>query len=172
MRHQNKNKTLGREKGPRTSLFRNLTSSLFLHESVKTTLAKAKAIRPYAEKLLTKAKVGDLHSRRQVLQEIHDKDIVQKLFTDISKRISSRNGGYTRIIKTGVRIGDGAEMAIFELVDKVEKTPIVKSKKVAKVAKEVKPEGEISSTKAENFDKKTALKKTTTKRITKKEEVI
>ena len=120
MRHKNNNKILGREKGPRTSLYRATATNLFVAESIKTTLAKAKAIRPYTEKLITKAISGTLADRREVLKEIHDKDVVSKLFNDIAKRNPSRKGGYTRIIKIGARPNDCAEMAIFELVDRVE----------------------------------------------------
>ena len=95
----------------------NLASSLFEHERITTTEAKAKMLRPYAEKLITKAKKGSVHHRRQVLSVIQDRDIVHKLFSDIGPRFVDRNGGYTRILKIGPRNGDAAPMVLMELVD-------------------------------------------------------
>jgi large subunit ribosomal protein L17 len=95
----------------------NLASSLFEHERITTTEAKAKLLRPYAERLITKARKGSVHDRRQVLSVIEDRNIVHKLFSDIGPRFSERNGGYTRILKIGPRNGDNAPMALIELVD-------------------------------------------------------
>lgn len=95
----------------------NLAVSLFEHERIQTTEAKAKLLRPYAEKLITKAKKGGVHKRRQVLSLVEDREIVHKLFSDIGPRFADRNGGYTRILKLGPRNGDGAPMALIELVD-------------------------------------------------------
>ena len=95
----------------------NLASSLFEHERITTTEAKAKMLRPYAEKLITKAKGGSVHQRRQVLSVIQDRNIVHKLFSDIGPRFAERNGGYTRILKIGPRNGDAAPMVLMELVD-------------------------------------------------------
>jgi large subunit ribosomal protein L17 len=95
----------------------NLAVSLFEHERIQTTEAKAKMLRPYAERLITKAKKGTVHHRRQVLSVIEDRSIVHKLFADIGPRFADRNGGYTRILKLGPRNGDGAPMALIELVD-------------------------------------------------------
>jgi large subunit ribosomal protein L17 len=95
----------------------NLAISLFDHERIKTTEAKAKLLRPFAERLITKAKKGDVHNRRQVLSVIEDRAIVHKLFADIAPRFSERNGGYTRILKLGPRNGDGASMALIELIE-------------------------------------------------------
>ena len=95
----------------------NLASSLFQHERIKTTEAKAKLLRPYAERLITKAKKGDVHNRRQVLSVLEDRDVVHKLFSDIAPRFSARNGGYTRIMKLGPRQGDNAPMALIELIE-------------------------------------------------------
>jgi large subunit ribosomal protein L17 len=95
----------------------NLAISLFDHERIKTTEAKAKLLRPFAERLITKAKKGDVHNRRQVLSVIEDRAIVHKLFSDIAPRFSARNGGYTRILKLGPRNGDGASMALIELIE-------------------------------------------------------
>jgi large subunit ribosomal protein L17 len=94
----------------------NLTADLVMHEKVTTTMAKAKAVRPFAEKLITKARKGDLHSRRIVLKTISDKAAVAKLFEDLGPRYEGRPGGYTRITKLGPRRGDGAEEAVIELV--------------------------------------------------------
>jgi len=94
----------------------NLATDLFVHEKVTTTAAKARALRPMAEKLITKARKGDLHARRVVLKTIHDKAAVAKLFEDLAPRYADRPGGYTRITKLGPRRGDGAEEAIIELV--------------------------------------------------------
>jgi large subunit ribosomal protein L17 len=88
-----------------------------VHERIKTTEAKAKMLRPYAERLITKAKKGTVHDRRQVLSRIEDRDVAHKLFSDIGPRFAGRNGGYTRILKLGPRNGDGAPMALIELVD-------------------------------------------------------
>ena len=95
----------------------NLAISLFDHERIKTTEAKAKLLRPFAERLITKAKKGDIHHRRQVLSVIEDRAIVHKLFADIAPRFAERNGGYTRILKLGPRSGDGASMALIELIE-------------------------------------------------------
>jgi large subunit ribosomal protein L17 len=94
----------------------NLAGSLFWEERVTTTVSRAKAVRPVAEKLITKARKGDLHSRREVLRLIEDSEVVTKLFDDIAPRYAERPGGYTRIVRVGPRRGDNAEMAIIELV--------------------------------------------------------
>ncbi len=97
-------------------MFRNMVTSLFEHERIVTTTEKAKELRPIAEKMITLAKRGDLHARRQALSYMRSKDVVEKLFTDIKDSFADRKGGYTRIVKTGVRKGDAASMAIIELV--------------------------------------------------------
>ena len=97
-------------------MLRNMSSSLFQHERIRTTLAKAKELRPFAEKLVTLSKRESLHARRQVLRHIHDRAVVTKLFDTISARYAQRPGGYTRILKLGPRRGDHAEMALIELV--------------------------------------------------------
>jgi large subunit ribosomal protein L17 len=98
------------------ALLRNLTTSLFRHERLRTTLPKAKELRPFAERLITIARRDDLHARRQVLRHVTDKDVVKKLFDTLAPRFASRPGGYTRTLKLGPRNGDGADMAIVELV--------------------------------------------------------
>jgi large subunit ribosomal protein L17 len=109
--------SLGADPSHQRLMLRNLARSLFEHEKIKTTEVKAKLLRPYAERLITKAKAGSLHHRRQVLSVIEDREVVHKLFSDIGPRFASRNGGYTRIAKLGPRNGDGAAMAIIELTD-------------------------------------------------------
>jgi len=99
------------------AMLRNQATELFRHGRIRTTEARAKLLRPYAEKLITKAKVGDLHKRRQVLSELRDRDVVAYLFEDIGPRFAERNGGYTRIVKLGPRQGDNAPMALIELVE-------------------------------------------------------
>src|SRR5437763_11429028 len=93
-----------------------LAAQLFTHERIRTTEAKAKALRPFAEHLITFAKRGDVHARRQVLRDIPDRDVVHKLFSEIAPRYEERAGGYTRILKLGHRAGDGAPMAVIELL--------------------------------------------------------
>ena len=113
------------KKGPRLGsgpshqrrILSNLAGSLFEHERIKTTEAKAKMLRPFAERLITKTKKGTVHHRRQVLSVLEDRALVHKLFADIGPRFAERNGGYTRILKLGQRNGDGAPMALIELVD-------------------------------------------------------
>jgi len=117
MRHRVKGRKLNRTESHRDALMRNMAASLFKHKRIKTTLAKAKEARVYVEKLITKAKKNDLHSRRVVMQDIKEKDVVQELFGDIITKIGERPGGYTRVIKLGNRNGDAAPMAILELVD-------------------------------------------------------
>ena len=116
MRHRKAGKRLGRTSSHRIAMFRNMVTSLFEHERIITTTEKAKEVKPIAEKLITLAKRGDLHARRQALGFIRSKAIVDKLFTVIKDKFVDRNGGYTRILQTGVRKGDAAAMAIFELV--------------------------------------------------------
>jgi large subunit ribosomal protein L17 len=117
MRHARKGKKLGRDSAHRKALYANLACSLIEHERIKTTEAKAKAVKPYAEKMITLGRRGDLHARRQALAELRTQEIVHKLFADIAPRMADRPGGYTRIIKIGHRPGDAAEMVYLELVD-------------------------------------------------------
>ena len=113
------------KKGPRLAggpshqrkLLSNLTASLFWEGRIETTLAKAKTLRPYAEKLITKARTGELHDRRRILREIEDTEVVTRLFDEVAPQFKDRSGGYTRILKLGPRRGDGTEMAIIELVE-------------------------------------------------------
>jgi large subunit ribosomal protein L17 len=117
VRHARKGKKLGRDSAHRKALYANLACSLIEHGRIRTTEAKAKAVKPYAEKMITLGRRGDLHARRQALAELRTQEIVHKLFADIAPRMADRPGGYTRIIKIGHRQGDAAEMVYLELVD-------------------------------------------------------
>lgn len=117
MNHGNKVNHLGRTDSHRKALMANLASSLILHKKIKTTVAKAKELRKYVEPLITKAKTDTTHSRRTVFSYLKHKDPVKELFTEVVTRVADRPGGYTRILRTGNRLGDNAEMCIIELVD-------------------------------------------------------
>jgi len=117
MRHRKKGRHFNRTAEHRKMMLRNMATSLFLHGRVETTVAKAKELRLYAEPLITKAKRGDLHARRTVGRKIHDREALAKLFNEIGPRFSERPGGYTRVVKTGHRNGDAADLAIIELVE-------------------------------------------------------
>lgn len=116
MRHRNSGRKLGRTSSHREAMFRNMVTSLFEHERIVTTTPKAKEARRIADKMITLAKRGDLHAKRQALGYIRSRDVVAKLFDVIHLQYADRNGGYTRIIQTGIRQGDAAPMAILELV--------------------------------------------------------
>lgn len=116
MRHQISGRKLGRQVGHRILLYRNLVTDLLRYEKITTTEAKARAMRPLAEKMITLAKEGSLASRRRALAFLTDKDVVSKLFDELAKRYKERNGGYTRMYKLGRRVGDGAPTARVELV--------------------------------------------------------
>ncbi|MDX2145590.1 MAG: 50S ribosomal protein L17 [Rhodospirillaceae bacterium] len=118
MRHGMATRKLNRTKSHRKALFANLANALIKHEQIKTTLPKAKELRPYAEKLITLAKKGTLHARRQAASQLRDDKVVQKLFSVLAERYKDRKGGYTRVLKAGVRYGDAAPMAMIELVDR------------------------------------------------------
>lgn len=117
MRHGDKQNNLGRTSSHREAMLSNMASSLIKHKRISTTVAKAKALRKYVEPLITKAKDDTTHSRRTVFSYLSDKDAVTELFRDVAQKIGDRPGGYTRILKTGTRLGDSAEMCIIELVD-------------------------------------------------------
>jgi len=117
MRHRVAGRRLGRSSAHRKSLFRNLTTDLFRHERVRTTEAKAKAIRPQAERLITLAKRGDLHSRRLAARDVKDPEILRKLFDDLAERYEDREGGYVRVHKLGPRKGDAAPLVLLSLVE-------------------------------------------------------
>ena len=117
MRHGKKFNHLGRKKGHRDALLMNMTNSLILHKRINTTLAKARALRIFAEPILTRSKDNTTHSRRMVFADLQSKEVINELFDNVAPKIADRPGGYCRIIKTGFRKGDGAEIAMIELVD-------------------------------------------------------
>ena len=118
MRHGAAYRKLGRTTSHRTAMFANMAASLIKHEQITTTLPKAKELRPFVEKLVTLAKKGDLHARRQAISQVRDVPQVGKLFETLGPRYSERNGGYIRIMKAGFRHGDNAPMAVIEFVDR------------------------------------------------------
>jgi large subunit ribosomal protein L17 len=117
MRHNKGFNHLGRQEGHRDAMLSNMASSLILHKRISTTVAKAKALKMYVEPLITKSKVDSTHSRRVVFSYLQNKESVSELFREIAAKVANRPGGYTRILKTGTRVGDSAEMCIIELVD-------------------------------------------------------
>jgi large subunit ribosomal protein L17 len=118
MRHGAGHRKLGRTAAHRTAMFANMAASLIKHEQITTTLPKAKELRPFVEKLVTLAKRGDLHARRQAISAVRDVDQVGKLFATLGPRYAERNGGYIRVLKAGYRHGDNAPMAVIEFVDR------------------------------------------------------
>ncbi len=134
MRHQKRGRKLGRDSAHRKSLYANLTSELIQHGRIRTTLAKAKEVRPVAEQMITLGKRGGVHARRQALAYLHSNDVVTMLFSEVAPRFTDRPGGYSRIVKLGPRFGDAAEMVYLELVDYVPPAP------KAKVVREREPE--------------------------------
>ena len=159
MRHQKKTLKLGLTAAHRKSLLANQVCSLIEHQRIKTTLAKAKAVRPLAEKMVTLGKKGSLHARRTALAVLHQKGAVKKLFEDIAPRSASRNGGYTRIVKLGARKSDSAPVAFIEWVD----APLVveeaapeekgKKRKGAKAESKSEAKPERKSKKSEDAEK-------------------
>ena len=146
-RHGYKGRKFGREKDERRALIKGLADSLILNESIETTLPKAKETLPYVEKLITKAKAGGLHNRRQIISSLQTKEAAHKLVDDIAPKLTARNSGHLRIEKTDVRRGDSAQMATISFVDDL---------KVAPVAKK-------ADKKSDKTDAKPAAKKTTSK---------
>jgi large subunit ribosomal protein L17 len=125
MRHQRAGKKLGRDASHRRALYANLAGALIEHGRIKTTEAKAKAVKPIVEQMITLGRRGDLHARRQALSFLRSQDVVHVLFSDVGPRFADRPGGYTRIVKLGPRAGDAAQMVYLELVDFVpEATPV------------------------------------------------
>jgi large subunit ribosomal protein L17 len=117
MRHRRAGKKLGRDSAHRKALYSNLAGALIEHGRIKTTAAKAKAVKPFAEQMITLGKRGDLHARRLALAELRSQDVVHQLFAEVAPRFADRPGGYTRIVKLAPRNGDAAEMVYLELVD-------------------------------------------------------
>jgi large subunit ribosomal protein L17 len=170
MRHHVAHHRLGRGTSHREAMMRNLAMALFRHERIHTTFPKARALRPYAERLITLAKRGGLHARRLAARDIQDHEILQKLFLELSDRFRTRPGGYTRIMKLGVRRGDNADMSLIELVDAKVRAPepikeeVAKAEKAAKAPKAEKPtkvkeeKKAAAPKKAEKAEKKTVAK--------------
>jgi large subunit ribosomal protein L17 len=153
MRHQKKTIKLGRKAEHRKALLANQVCSLITHQRIKTTLAKAKAVRPMAERMVTLGKKGSIHARRTAFAALRQKDAVKKLFDDIAQRSTERNGGYTRIVKLGRRKSDSAPMAFLEWVDAAvlvtEEKPAeekqAKKKETKPKAEEPKPEADVAT---------------------------
>ncbi|MBK9640437.1 MAG: 50S ribosomal protein L17 [Saprospiraceae bacterium] len=151
MRHGKAFNHLSRKKGHRSALLRNLAGALIKYKRISTTVAKAKALRVYIEPLITKSKNNSTHSRRIVFSYLQNKDVVASLFGEVAEKVATRPGGYTRVIRTGFRKGDGAEMAMIELVDfnnimvstSVAESPMAKTaKRTRRSAKKTKSEAE------------------------------
>jgi len=173
MRHQNSGRQLSRNSSHRAALMRNMASALLRYETINTTVPKAKELRRVVEPLITLAKADSVAKRRLAFDRLRDQDVVVKLFTDIGPHYKARAGGYTRILRNGIRPGDSAPMAVMQLVDRAEmaaneapakikperkdKAPAVKAEKAEKPAKKAKaaPKAE----KAEKAEKKPAAKK-------------
>ena len=132
MRHNKAINHLGRKSGHRKALLANMAASLILHKRIQTTVAKAKALKSYVEPLITKSKDDSTHSRRVVFSYLKSKEAVSELFRTVAPKIADRPGGYTRVLKTGFRQGDGADMALIELVDFNEAALASSTKKAAK----------------------------------------
>lgn len=138
MKHGIKGRKLNRTSSHRKALFTNLSNALIANELIKTTLPKAKDLRPFVEKIITLAKNDSLANRRTALSILKDEKLVNKLFSDIAPRVKNRNGGYTRILKFGFRAGDKAPMAIIELVDRASETSVVEEVSITKKKKAAK----------------------------------
>ena len=132
MKHKIGFNALSRKSSQRKALKRNMVTSLFRYERIETTKAKALEVRKMAEKMITRAKVDNVHNRRVIASDIYDEAVVAKLFKEIAPMFTERKGGYTRILKTGNRLGDAAEMVILELVEKTEKKEAKAEKKASK----------------------------------------
>ena len=152
MRHRVGGRKLGRKTPHRMSMFRNMVTSLLDHERIRTTLPRAKSLRPIAERMITLGKRETLHARRQALAFIKDPAVVAKLFSTLAPRFADRSGGYTRIIRLGFRDGDGAQMALLELIGS-EFTPAKGSEKGGKKSKAEKAAAKAAETKKEASEK-------------------
>ncbi len=163
MRHQKAGRKLSRTSSHRRALYRNMVTSLLLHEHIRTTEAKAKELRSHADQMITLGKRGDLHARRQAVAFIQSDEVVKKLFTELAARYKDRAGGYTRVIKLENRPGDNAPMAIIEMVDRPvkEEHKAEKKAKAAPAAKEGGAEKKHAPRKehADTGEKKAAVRK-------------
>lgn len=166
MRHGKGLRQLSRSTSHRRALLRNLATSFIKHERFETTVEKAKELRPVVERLITLGKDDNVHSRRQAYSYLMDKTVVHKLFTDIGVRVKSRNGGYTRIVRTRYRNGDAAQMAVIELVDRAGE----KASEPKKAEKRAAPKAaKKTAAKSEATEKKAAPKKAASKKAAKSE---
>ena len=169
MRHQKKFNHLGRKSAHRKAMLSNMAASLIIHKRIHTTVAKAKALRVYVEPLITKSKEDTTHSRRTVFSYLQSKEAVTELFREISKKIMDRPGGYTRILKTGNRFGDNAEMCLIELVDYNEAMLSVKDDGKGKTTRRrragTKKKGDDADTKATEKSEAEAKAKKAPKKI-------
>ncbi len=143
MRHRKRTVKLGRTTSHLKAMFRNMVTSLVTHERIETTVPKAKEARRFADQMVTLAKQGTLHARRQALSFLMDKEAVKKLFSELGPRYADRNGGYTRMIRTRFRRGDGSEMAILEMIGRIAPPPKPKKEKAKKA--EPQPESKQPS---------------------------
>ena len=146
MRHGKKIAKLGRTSSHRKAMLGNMVASLFENEAIRTTNVKAKELRRVADRLITLAKRGDLHARRQILRSVPDKRLVAKLIDELGTRYRTRNGGYTRIVKLGPRRGDAAEMCIIELVDRADSDAPIEETAAKTRAEEVQETREVAET--------------------------
>ena len=142
MRHHKSGRKLGRDASHRKALYANLTGALIEHGRIKTTIAKAKEVRPIAEQMITLGRRGGVHSRRQALKFLRSQDVVHKLFDDVGPRFKDREGGYSRIVRIGPRLGDAAEMAYLELVDFTPPAPRPRRRDVEEVQEPVEEPAE------------------------------
>lgn len=149
MRHKKSGVKLNRTSSHRKAMFRNMVTSLFKHDRIKTTDVKAKALRSWADHLVTLAKRGDLHARRQALAIIREKDVVHKLFEQAPKRFADISGGYTRIVKLGFRAGDAAPISIIELTGEPPAGETAEKDKKEKKAPKDKPAAKAAAAEAE-----------------------
>jgi large subunit ribosomal protein L17 len=145
MRHQKSINHLGRTSTHRKAMLSNMASSLIKHKRISTTIAKAKALRGYVEPLITRAKIDSTHSRRVVFSYLQDKEAVTELYREVSVKVADRPGGYVRILKTGFRLGDNADMCIIELVDYNENLLSVKESGTKKAVRRRKPAAKKSA---------------------------
>lgn len=170
MRHGKSGRKLGRTSSHRLAMFRNMVTSLLEHERIYTTEAKAKELRRWADWMITLGKRGDLHARRQALQVIRDKSVVHKLFTDLAQRYQARSGGYTRTVKVGFRVGDGAPLSLIELMTgetekkKKKKTKAPKARKKKALEVEAAPETEAEVAEAPEAEAEAAAEEEVSKK--------
>jgi large subunit ribosomal protein L17 len=165
MRHGNKVNHLGRKSEHRKAMLSNMANSLIEHKRITTTVAKAKALRGYVEPLITKSKTDSTHSRRTVFSYLKNKEAVSALFRDVAPKVATRNGGYTRIIRLGFRLGDNAEMCMIELVDFNELMLANEAPKKATTRRSRKPASAKSAASTETVSEEVASDETTSSEV-------